>query len=98
MKNMAPSDSPADYKIRIMPDPNIPAKPVPLPKQPTTVEGKPLQNPRVVLSPKALTVPSITEANKEMKKEASTVLKVQANEMMIKPIAMLTELTSIRVK
>ena len=48
-----------------IPAPNTPANPVPDPKYPTTVLGKPLQNPRVVLSPNALTTPRMTEANNE---------------------------------
>jgi hypothetical protein len=53
------------YKIRMKPEPKTPAKPVPEPKYPTTVLGKPLQKPRTVLSPKALTVPRTTEASKD---------------------------------
>ena len=50
---------------RTTPEPTTPAKPVPDPKDPTIELGKPLQNPRIVLSPKALTTPKITEANKD---------------------------------
>jgi hypothetical protein len=53
-------------KNNIIPDPKTPANPVPDPKNPTTVLGNPLQNPRVVLSPRALETPNKIEATKEM--------------------------------
>lgn len=71
IKNICPLLKLALYRIRIIPDPKTPANPVPDPKYPTTVLGNPLQNPKVVLSPKALTVPKITEATSETKNEAS---------------------------
>ncbi len=70
MKNIQPSERPADCRIKIIPEPNMPANPVPEPKLPTIVLGNPLQKPRVVLSPKALTVPKITEETSEIQKEA----------------------------
>ena len=71
MKNIVPFDRPADCNIKIIPDPNTPANPVPEPKKPTTVLGNPLQNPSVVLSPSELTVPSITEETKDNQNEIS---------------------------
>lgn len=71
MKKIWPLESPADCRIKIIPEPNTPAKPVPDPKYPTTVLGNPLQKPSVVLSPNALTVPRITDATRDMKKDAS---------------------------
>ncbi len=47
------------------PAPNTPANPVPELKFPTTELGSELQNPSTVLSPKALTIPKMTAANKE---------------------------------
>lgn len=69
MKKIVPLLNPAPLRIRIIPEPKIPAKPVPDPKYPTTELGKPLQKPRVVLSPKALAVPKIIDENKESQKE-----------------------------
>jgi hypothetical protein len=71
IKKICPLSKPADCKIRVIPDPNTPAKPVPDPKYPTTELGSPLQNPSVVLSPKALTVPKRTDDTRERKNEAS---------------------------
>lgn len=70
MKKICPSVRPADCKIKIMPEPKIPANPVPEPKFPTMALGKPLQKPRVVLSPKALTVPKMIDDNREIQNDA----------------------------
>jgi hypothetical protein len=89
---------PADCRIRVIPDPNTPANPVPDPKLPTTVLGNPLQNPRVVLSPRALTVPRMTDATKDNQKEALTVLKVHAKAIIRKPMSILQEVIIILLK
>jgi hypothetical protein len=65
MKKIVPLDKPAVLSKRMQPEPKTPAKPVPEPKFPTMELGKPLQKPRVVLSPKEQTTPRITEANSE---------------------------------
>ena len=65
MKKIYALLNPKDYIKRIYPEPKTPAKPVPEPKYPTTVDGNPLQNPKLVLSPKELTVPRIMDATRE---------------------------------
>jgi hypothetical protein len=65
MKKIYALLSPIDCIMRIKPEPNTPANPVPDPKYPTTVDGNPLQKPKLVLSPKALTVPKITDATRD---------------------------------
>lgn len=95
MKKIFPLSSPAAFSNNMLPDPNIPAKPVPEPKKPTVELGKPLQKPRVVLSPKAEPVPRIIDDNKESQKEASCSLKVQAKEMIKNPMIMFIEFTKI---
>ena len=39
------------YKIRRIPVPESPANPVPLLKAPTSFDGKPFKNPKIVASP-----------------------------------------------
>ena len=56
-KNINPLLKLAALSKRIIPDPNIPANPVPDPKYPTTSLGKPLQKPRLALSPSELETP-----------------------------------------
>ena len=96
MKNMSPLSRPAAFNSRSMPEPKMPAKPVPEPKKPTTVEGKPLQKPRVVDSPRAEPTPKRIEERRAMKKEALLVLKVAAKAMMMKAEAIIKEFTNIR--
>jgi hypothetical protein len=84
-------------RSKIIPEPNIPANPVPEPKKPTISLGKPLQNPRVVLSPRALEIPCNTDENKAKMNDALLVSKVQANEMIKNATSMLIVLTNILV-
>lgn len=98
LKNIVPLERSALFKARIMPEPKTPAKPVPDPKYPTTVLGKPLQKPRVVLSPKEETVPKITDATRETQNDALFLSKVQAREMIRKPRNMFIEFAIILLK
>ena len=79
----------------MIPEPNIPAKPVPEPKYPTTVLGKPLQNPRVVLSPKEQEIPMMIEETRESQKAATFVLYRQQNATIKSPAIIAKLLTSI---
>lgn len=96
IKNIVPLPNPAPFRIRRIPDPNIPAKPVPDPKKPTTVLGNPLQNPRVVDSPRALPTPNKMEERRAIKKDALLVLKVDAKAMIMKADRMMIEFTKRR--
>lgn len=71
MKNICPLFNPAAFNTRIIPEPKIPANPVPDPKKPTVELGNPLQKPRVVLSPKADPTPRIMDEISENQKETS---------------------------
>ena len=79
----------------MIPDPKIPANPVPDPKYPTTVLGKPLQYPRAVLSPKAQEMPMIIEDSRESQNEAMLVLYLQHKATMSNPIMIATVLMVI---
>lgn len=95
MKKISPFFKPAAFRTNRIPEPNMPAKPVPDPKNPTTLLGKPLQNPRVVDSPNALPTPKNIEEKRAIKKEALLVLNVQAKAIIIKADATMQELTRI---
>ena len=66
MKNIVPLERFAAFKTIKIPDPKIPAKPVPEPKNPTILLGNPLQKPRVVDSPRALPTPNKIDDNSDM--------------------------------
>ena len=97
IKNIVESLRPAALRSKITPEPNTPANPVPELKNPTTSLEKPLQNPRVVLSPRALETPRSTEEKRARKKEILWVSKAEAKEMIKKAISMLIEFINILV-
>lgn len=63
MKKIVPFDRFAPFNNSNIPEPKIPAKPVPEPKKPTVLLGNPLQKPNVVDSPRALPTPNNTDEN-----------------------------------
>jgi hypothetical protein len=95
MKKIGPLSKPTPFNKSRIPEPKIPAKPVPEPKKPTTDEGKPLQNPSVVDSPSALPTPKRMDDSNAIKNDALFSLNVDAKAIIIKAAKTIKEFTKI---
>ena len=75
---MYPSRSNQIFKSKSIPDPKIPANPVPVENGATSLLGNPFMNPSTVDSLKAAEVPCIKAATKASQKAASNFQIVTA--------------------